>query len=208
MKTAPYLPDSARTGQSNAVRCELDNQNINSVLALKIFESNLKMHLRCFGVNMHPCYQIRLVFVCSRGAPVLAKNINLQIHGILCNNSLCLRFNMTLTTRNVSFWTKSFIYNLPQGVRLAPQRGRCNGGHIWVILRLSPHLPNEYILFWLDYDNASPQNEQKTLNVLNSKCIFFVHMHLITVKMGVGMVNRQFFIYLDEPSIGVSLEYE
>ena len=31
-------------------------------------------------------------------------------------------------------------------------------------------------------------------------------MHLITVKMGVVMVNRQFFFYLDEPSIGASLD--
>ena len=45
------------------------------------------------------------------------------------------------------FEKKSFIYNLPQGVKLAPPRGRCNGGHIWVILRLSPHLPYEYVLF-------------------------------------------------------------
>ena len=30
-------------------------------------------------------------------------------------------------------------------------------------------------------------------------------MHLITVKMGVVVFNRQFFIYLDGPSIGVSL---
>ena len=78
-KKTPYLPDSARSGQSNAMRCELDNQYMNSVLALKIFESNNKMHLRCFGVNNHPCYQIRFIFVCSRSAPVLAKDINLQI---------------------------------------------------------------------------------------------------------------------------------
>ena len=145
MKTTPYPTDTARFAQSNAMRCEIDNQNINSVLALKIFESIHKMHLRCFGINMHPCYQIRLFFVCSRGAPVLAKDINLQIHDILGNNSMCLRLNMTLTTRNMSFWAKSFIYNLPQGVKLAPPRGRYNGGHIWFILRLSPHLPNEYV---------------------------------------------------------------
>ena len=168
----PYPSDSARSAQSNAVRCEIDNQNMNSVLALKIFESIHKMHLRCFGVNIHPCYQIRLFFVCSRGAPVLANDINLQIHGFLGNNSMCLRFNMTLTTRNVSFWAKTFIYKLPQGVRLARPRGRCKGDYILVILRLSPHLPNGYVLFWLYYDNASPLNEMKTLNVLNSKSIF------------------------------------
>ena len=154
------------------MRCVIDNHNMNSVLALKIFESIHEMHLRCFGVNMHPCYQIRLFFLCSRGAPVIAKDINLQIHGILGNNSMCLRFNMALTTRNVSFWAKSFIYKLPQGVRLAPPRGRCKVGYIWVILRLSPHLTNEYVLFWLFYDNESPLNEMKTLNVLNSKSTF------------------------------------
>ena len=105
------------------------------------------MHLRCFGINMHPFYHIRFFFVCSRGAPVLAKDINLQIHGIVSNNLLCLRFNMTLTTRNVSFLTNSFIYNLPEGGRAAPPPDRCNGGHIWVILRLSPHLPNQYVIF-------------------------------------------------------------
>ena len=31
-------------------------------------------------------------------------------------------------------------------------------------------------------------------------------MHLISVKMGVGVFNRQLFIYLDGPSIGVSLD--
>ena len=31
-------------------------------------------------------------------------------------------------------------------------------------------------------------------------------MHLITVKMGVVVFNRQFFIYLDGPSIGISLD--
>ena len=31
-------------------------------------------------------------------------------------------------------------------------------------------------------------------------------MHLITVKMGVVVFNRHFFIYLDEPSIAVSLD--
>ena len=31
-------------------------------------------------------------------------------------------------------------------------------------------------------------------------------MHLITVKMGVVVFNRQLFIYLDGPSIGVSLD--
>ena len=31
-------------------------------------------------------------------------------------------------------------------------------------------------------------------------------MHLITVKTGVVVFNGQFFIYLDEPSIGVSLD--
>ena len=55
------------------------------------------------AINMHPCYQIRLFFVCSRGAPVFANDINLQIHGFLGSNSVCLRFNMMLTTRNVSF---------------------------------------------------------------------------------------------------------
>ena len=76
---------------------------MNSVLALKMLDNIHKIHLRCFGVNMLPCYQIRFFFVYSRGAPVLAKDINLQMHGILSNTSLCLRFNMTLTTRNVSF---------------------------------------------------------------------------------------------------------
>ena len=79
-------------------------------------------------------------------------------------------------------------------------------GRIWVILRLSPHRPNEYLLLWLYHDNPSPMNEQKTLNVLNSKSFFFVHMHLITVKIGVIMSNRHFFIYLDGSSIGVSLD--
>ena len=87
---------------------------------MKIFESIHKMHLRCFGVHMHPCYQIRFFFVCSRGAPVLARDLNLQIRGILNNNSLCLRFNMTLTTRNMSIGTKCLICNLPQGVILVP----------------------------------------------------------------------------------------
>ena len=130
LNKSPYLFESARSGKSNAVRCELDNENMNSVLALKIFENIHKMHLRCFSVDMRPCYQIKFFFVCSLGAPDLAKYINLQIHGILSNNSLCLRFIMKLTTRNVSFWTKSSIYNLPQGVRAPPPRGRCNGGHI------------------------------------------------------------------------------
>ena len=76
---------------------------MNSVLALKIFDSIHKMYLRCFGVDMHPCYHKRVFFECSRGAPVFAKDINLQIHGISSNNSLCLRLNMALTTRNVSF---------------------------------------------------------------------------------------------------------
>ena len=45
----------------------------------------------------------------------------------------------------------------------------------------------------------------------NAKCIkfkiyFFVHMHLISVKMGVVVFNRQLFINLDGPSIGVSLD--
>ena len=31
-------------------------------------------------------------------------------------------------------------------------------------------------------------------------------MHLIIVKMGGVVFNRQFFIYLDGPSIGVSLD--
>ena len=31
-------------------------------------------------------------------------------------------------------------------------------------------------------------------------------MHLITVKIVVVVFNRQFFIYLDGPSIGVSLD--
>ena len=31
-------------------------------------------------------------------------------------------------------------------------------------------------------------------------------MHLITEQLGVVVFNRQFFIYLDEPSIGVSLD--
>ena len=31
-------------------------------------------------------------------------------------------------------------------------------------------------------------------------------MPLITVKMGVVVFNRQFFIYLNRPSIGVSLD--
>ena len=31
-------------------------------------------------------------------------------------------------------------------------------------------------------------------------------MHLITIKMGVVMFNRQFFIYLERLSIGVSLD--
>ena len=66
LKKIPYLPNSARSGHSNAVRCELDNQHIKSVLALKIFESIHKMHLCCFGVNMHPCYQVKFFFVCSR----------------------------------------------------------------------------------------------------------------------------------------------
>ena len=73
-----------------------------------------KCILSCFGVNLHPSYQMNIFFVCSRGDPVLAKDMNLRIQGISSNNSLCLRFNMTLTTRNVSIWTKSFIYNLPK----------------------------------------------------------------------------------------------
>ena len=59
----------------------------------------------------------KILFRMFGGAPVLAKDIFLQICGILSNNSSCLRFNMTLTTRNVSYWTKSFIHNLSQGVR-------------------------------------------------------------------------------------------
>ena len=47
---------------------------------------------------------------------------------------IVFEINMTLTTQNVLFGTKRFIYNLLQGVRLAPPRGRCNGGHIWIIL--------------------------------------------------------------------------
>ena len=31
-------------------------------------------------------------------------------------------------------------------------------------------------------------------------------MHLITVKLGVVVFNRQLFIYLDGPSIGISLD--
>ena len=31
-------------------------------------------------------------------------------------------------------------------------------------------------------------------------------MHLIIVKMGVAVFNRQLFIYLDGPSMGVSLD--
>ena len=31
-------------------------------------------------------------------------------------------------------------------------------------------------------------------------------MYLTTVEMGVGVFNRQFFIYLDGSSIGVSLD--
>ena len=151
--------DPARSAKSNAERCELYNQNMDSILAWKIFESIHKMHLRCFDVYNHPCCQIRLFFVCSRGAPVLAKYIHLQIAGILSNNSLCLRFNMTFTTRNASFWTKCHVYNLPQGVTLASPHGRCNGGHIWVILLLSPHLPYKFVLFWLCCDNASLLNE-------------------------------------------------
>ena len=76
---------------------------------------NLREHSQnvftLFGVNMHPYFQIRFFFVCSRGAPVLAKDINLQMHSILSTNLLYLRFSMTLTTRNVSFWTMFFIYN-------------------------------------------------------------------------------------------------
>ena len=62
----------------------LDNQSMKSVLALKIFKSIHKKHLRCFIVNtsMPPCFQIRFFFVRSRGAPVLAKDIHLQVHGI------------------------------------------------------------------------------------------------------------------------------
>ena len=138
LKKTPYLPDSERSGQSNAMRCELGNHNMNSILTLKIFESIHKMHFRCFGVNMHPCYQIRFFFICSRGAPVFARDVNLQIHGILSNNSLCMRFGMPFITRNVSFWIKTFSYNLPQGERWASPLGRCNGGHIWVILLFSP----------------------------------------------------------------------
>ena len=90
---------------------------------------------------------MNIFFVCSRGAPVLAKDMNLRIQGILSNNSLCLTFNMTLTTRNVSIGTNSFIYNLPQGVKLVPPHGICNGGHILVILQLSPHMQDEHVLF-------------------------------------------------------------
>ena len=31
-------------------------------------------------------------------------------------------------------------------------------------------------------------------------------MHLITVKVGLAVFNRQFFIYLDGPSTGVSVD--
>ena len=85
-----------------------------------------------------------------------ANDINLQKHSILSNNSLCLRFNMTLTTRNVSFWSKSFIYTLLRGLRLAPPHDRCNGGHILVIWRLSPYLPNFYI-----FVNNCEKNKKK-----------------------------------------------
>ena len=60
---------------------------------------------------------------------------------------IVFEINMTLKTRNVSLETKYFIYNIPQGVRKASPHDRCNGGHIWVILQLSPHLPNAYVLF-------------------------------------------------------------
>ena len=66
----------------------------------------------------------------------------------------------------------SFIYNLPQGVKFVPPHGLCNGGHILVILRSSPHLHDDHVLFWLYYDNASPLNEQTVLNVLNLKSAF------------------------------------
>ena len=70
------------------------------------------MHLRCFGVDMHQYYHMKFFFVSLRGASVLAKHINLQIHGFLSKN-VCLRLNMTLTARNVSYGTKSSstIYN-------------------------------------------------------------------------------------------------
>ena len=85
---------------------------MNSILPSKIFKSIHKMHLRCFGVNMHPCYHIRFFFLCSRGAQVSAKDI----HGILSNSSLCLKFNMTFTTQNVSFGTKFFLSTIyPKG---------------------------------------------------------------------------------------------
>ena len=70
-----------------------------------------ELNTRCFGVNVHPYYQMSFFFARLRSAQFVAKDIHLQIHGILSNNSLCLRFNMTLTTRNMSFSTKPFIAN-------------------------------------------------------------------------------------------------
>ena len=43
-KKTLYLPDSARSRKLNVARFELDDQNMNSVLARKIFDRILKLH--------------------------------------------------------------------------------------------------------------------------------------------------------------------
>ena len=161
------------------------------------------MHLRCFGVNIYPCYQIRFFFECSRGAPVLAKAIDLQIHGILSINSLCLRFNMTFTTRNMSFGTKSFSYfyikewDMPlHTVAITTAIFRLFRGYR-LIFRTN--------MFYSDSTITTHHHwtrRQRYMYWIEN--LYFVYMHRITVKMGVGVFNRQFFINLDGPSIGVS----
>ena len=105
----------------------------------------------------------------------------------------------------MSFETKPFIYNLPKMWDKPLHMVALTAAIFWPFCgyRLIC-LTNMFILTLLWQRITTERADNAKCSKL--KIYLFVHMHFITVQMGVIVFNRQFFIYLDGPSIGVSLD--